>query len=230
MSDKKSKPKKNQITLRYGKNQVTLSPVFDAIMAKYELFGRVMSSKKFYEQYLSKMDEQISYHTWIRFVAKHNRYVRLKAEKLMERIEDKEVKTMNMEESASRKLIAIADLTLDEIINDPTLLNAIPVVQRMNWLFDAMKARDSRASIAIKKKELDRKGDVLNELLDGAQYGAVDPDQFQQEEVREPRKIIKGEVVEEIPAEPEPAEKKVEQFKPEDLEDENKKDELPKDD
>ena len=73
----------------------------------------------------------------------------------------------------------------------------------MKWLFESMKARDSRAGVILKKKDVDRKQNIYEDMIKGAQYGDA----------------IEGEDVEDV--EPEIEEPNPEkEFNPEEFKDE----------
>ena len=187
----------------YGRSKVVSSEYFDIIMSKYELFGKHLSIRQFYRDYVAMIDPKVSYSMWQRFMQKHNKQIKIKAEAIMKRVTDKDVQVVQMEEDSAKKILAIADLTLDEIIKNPDLLNAVPIGQRLNWLFQAMKARDSRMNIKIKGQSEVRKQTVFDELLEGAQYGGLQPDE-----------IIRGKIEQKQPkvieVSPEPVEEKKE--------------------
>ena len=205
----------------YGRSKLIAMPNFPTIIGQYELVGQHMSDRKFHKDYVSKIEPSISLNMWQSFMRKHNKHVRVKSEELMARVVDKKIQTSQMEEDSTRKILAIADVSLDEIVENPDLLKTVSVGKRMDWLFKAMSARDSRMGIMIKKNTENRKQTVMEELLKGAQYGDIEEDEVLDGEIRQEEVEViesKAEPVEEEPAapQPEPKKEKVE-FNPEDL-------------
>jgi len=83
-----------------------------------------------------------------------------------------------MEESSLRNIFAISEHTLDELVEHPELLVAIPVKERMKWLFQAMKARDSRMVALTRVQSEKRKTSLYEDMIQGAQYGEIEEDEF----------------------------------------------------
>jgi len=207
------------------KSIVTKSPHFEIIMKKYEEVGMAMSAQDFHKQYISKIEPAISVRVWQNFVKKFNQQVQIKAQELIDRIANKKVETAQMEDNSLRKLLAIADVTLDEVVKDPKILTAIPVSERMRWLFDAMKARDSRMTTLTKVQTEKRKTNMYEDMLEGAQYGAIDAEEASDgmKPIIEPKRApAKPQVVKTIHSEPipEPVKQKTGgtvEFSPDDL-------------
>ena len=83
-----------------------------------------------------------------------------------------------MEEGSLRNIFAITEHTLDELVEHPELLVAIPVKERMKWLFQAMKARDSRMVALTRVQSEKRKTSLYEDMIQGAQYGEIEEDEF----------------------------------------------------
>lgn len=156
---------------KYGKSKVTRSPHIQIILEKYNLLGRTMSLNKFYTGYVFRYDPGITKRQWGWFVKKYVENVEIKAEALISLAEDEAVTDIQLEDKSVRNILTIANLTLDELINNPERLSEIPVDDRMKWLFASMKARDSRATVMIKKNDIDRRQNIYEDMIKKAQYG-----------------------------------------------------------
>lgn len=157
----------------YGKSKVATSRHLPMILEKFKMYGNILNNKDFYEQHIVPEDPAITFTIWTRFAIKLRTKIRIEANKIVAKITDAKVTEMNLETKSLKKILAIADLTLDAIVENPEILTSVPVKDRMSWLFNAMKARDSRMGIMIKKKEEDRKTNMYEDVLKGAQYGAI---------------------------------------------------------
>lgn len=188
---------------KYGGSKVTKSPHIQIILEKYNLIGRTMSLNKFYTGYVHRYDSGITKRQWGWFIKKYIQNVEIKAEAIVSLAEDQRVSDIQLEDGAIRNVLTIANLTLEGLVKEPERLTEIPVEMRMKWLFESMKARDSRAGVILKKKDVDRKQNIYEDMIKGAQYGDA----------------IEGEDVEEV--EPEIEEPNPEkEFNPEEFEDE----------
>jgi len=88
-------------------------------------------------------------------------------------------KTHNqLEESSLKNIFAISERTLDDLVTHPELLIAVPVKERMKWLFAAMKARDSRMVALTKVNAEKRKTTMYEDMLQSAQYGEIEESEF----------------------------------------------------
>ena len=159
---------------KYGKSKVTKSPHIQIILEKYNLLGRTMSVSKFYTGYVHRYDSGITLRQWGWFIKKYVENVEIKAEKLINLAEDQAVKDIQLEDGSVRNILTIAKLTLDKLVQNPERLSEVPIEMRMKWLFESMKARDSRANVMIKKKDVDRKQNIYEDMIKGAQYGDVE--------------------------------------------------------
>lgn len=165
----------------YGRSPVPKSPHFEIIMKKFQAFGGSLSDRKFHAEYVSQIDESISLGMWQTFMRKFRARVKAKTNKLIEKVEDLAVTENQMENSSMRKILAITEMTLDEIVADPELLKKIPVDKRMEWFFKEMKARDDRVKTQMAVREDVRKQTAYDELMSSAQYGAMDVDLVEEE-------------------------------------------------
>lgn len=156
------------------KSGVNNSEAFGAIMEKYNLLGRSMSVRAFYAEYVKPMDQNITYRMWDYYIRRLRKNVVLRSEEITEKITNNLATETSMENSAMRKLLAIGDLTLDKFIEQPELLSTIPLDQRVQWIFNAMKARDSRMIATAKVLGEKRKTNMYEDMLQGAQYGAIE--------------------------------------------------------
>jgi hypothetical protein len=170
---------------KYGKSTVTRSPHIQIILEKYNLLGRTMSLNKFYTGYVHRYDSGITKRQWGWFIKKYIENVEIKAEKIVALAEDRAVTDNKLEDKSIRNIYTIATLTLEELVKNPERLTEIPVEMRMKWMFEAMKARDSRANVYIKKKDVDRKQNVYEDMIKSAQYGDAIEGEEDEEEAEE---------------------------------------------
>ncbi len=174
---------------KYGKSKVTRSPHIQIILEKYNLLGRTMSLNRFYTGYVHRYDPGITKRQWGWFIKKYIQNVEIKAEALISLAEDKAVTDIQLEDKSIRNVLTIANLTLEELVKNPERLTEVPIEMRMKWLFESMKARDSRANVFIKKKDVDRKQNVYEDMIKSAQYGDMveeDEEDEETEEIEEP--------------------------------------------
>ncbi len=157
----------------YGKLKVPKSDGFEAIMRQYELVGRSISDRKFYEKFVATIDPSIKLSAWQQFMLRMRKDVKARREELIKRVQDGELNELKMEEDAMKGVLAISNITVNEIMKNPALLEKIPVKERLGFLFKAMKSRDSRATVALKKNAEDRKATMFEDLIKGAQYGEI---------------------------------------------------------
>lgn len=171
------------ISKRDAKSRVLTSEAFKEIMAKYELCGRQMPTNVFYRRYVQKLDGTITLRMWKYFSDKIKTKVVAAAESLLAKYQDSMVNEIMLEEASLKKILFIGDQAMTELINDPEKLAQIPIKQRMQWVFNSMKARDSRMGVLIKKKGEERKQTLTEELIAAAQYGAVDGEVLGEDEL-----------------------------------------------
>lgn len=151
------------------------SEQFALIMEKFNEYGHLMSRAEFYKVHVATRDPKISLDSFKNFIRTKKIVPALvnKNAALLERIQSEQMTEIDLERNSMRKILAVADITLDELVNDPTVLLKIPVDLRMKWLFQVMKARDSRVKAMVKKREDDRKQTSYDELMNQAQYGGT---------------------------------------------------------
>ncbi len=177
--------------LKKPKNVLSLiekSANYPLIMEKYESVGVFMTIREFYNDYVSKMGEGITENMWYKFMAKYNRKIQIKTEELIGRAANKKVTETQMEESSVKKILAIADVTLDQVVSNPELLNGVPLADRMAWLFSSMKARDSRMVAVAKLNAENRKTNMYEDVLKAAQYGDIKEGEIADQGAIEPPK------------------------------------------
>jgi hypothetical protein len=143
-------------------------------MKKYEICGRSMQCRTFWKKYVTKLDENITYRMWQYYTKKIQKSIMAKSNSILAAFEDELVTEASLEQTSLKKILFIGDKTLQEILENPEQLLKIPPRERMKWVFNAMKARDSRMTVMIKKKGEERKQTVTEELLKAAQYGSVE--------------------------------------------------------
>jgi len=190
--------------MNYGKSRVPKSPHFKQILENYTNFGSSMGHQQFFDKYIKDIDPNITLRMWRDFTKKLQVHVDVKVQGAIELYADNKVTEAKMEASSLRKVLAITEVSLDAVINDPAQLAMIPMKERMNWFFQAMKSQDSRTMTKIKAHEESRKSSLADDAIKGAQYGAIDED------------AIEGEF-EEVPEEKPKEEKKTVEFNPEEL-------------
>jgi hypothetical protein len=157
----------------YGKLKVPRSAAFESIMRTYELHGRTMSMRKFYDQHVKLLDPNIKLAAWQQFMARFHKDTNTRRDLIIKKVQDGELTELKLEEKTMKGILSIANITIDDIINNPALLESIPLKERVSWLFRAMKSRDSRANTVLKKSAEDRKATMFEDLIKGAQYGEI---------------------------------------------------------
>jgi len=164
--------KENSVKIRSGINN---SEAFGAIMDKFNLLGQSMAVRAFYREYVKPLDPNITYRMWDHYVRRLRKHVTLRSEEITNKVADTLISENTLENSSLRKILAISDLSLDNIIADPALLEVVPIEKRIDWLFSAMKARDSRMIAVAKIQGEKRKTSMYEDMIQAAQYGAIEP-------------------------------------------------------
>lgn len=169
--------KTTMTTIKTKKSGVTKSLAFEKIMKSFESYGKMLPAEKFWREVVFTLDPNISLRQWTWF---YNKNLKGMAVECIEKSREVQTKLINYKQSdedgekdSLSKILKIANITLDEVIEDPEKLAQIPPKMRIEWLFSAMKARDSRMTVILKKKENDRKETMFEELIKGAQYGSI---------------------------------------------------------
>ena len=180
--------------MNYGKSRVPKSPHFEQILENYTNFGSSMGHQQFLDKYIKDVDPNITLRMWRDFTKKLQAHADIKIQKAITVYSDKKVTEAEMEENSIRKVLSIAEVSLDEVMKDPSMLSAIPMKDRMNWFFQVMKAQNTRAIIKIKAHEEGRKTGIVEDAIRGAQYGEIEED------------AIEGEFEEMPPEKPKPVE------------------------
>lgn len=161
-----------------GKNKITKSPFFELIVEAYNEFGHTMNGKEFWESKVKSIDPNIPYYSWMRFVNAFKGQIDNKKKAIIADMTIRELartrKEMDLEKSSLKNILAISDATIDELVKNPDLLAAIPIKDRMDWLFKAMKARDSRMMTMTKVQAEKRKTSLYEDMMQNAQYGAIE--------------------------------------------------------
>jgi len=147
-------------------------------MDSYDKFGRALSMKKFWERYVVPVDPKIIYMTWCRFVKSISKAVTTKQELILDKFVEKKATENEMEKSSLQNILAISNATLDALIENPDILAKVPIKERMKWLFSAMKARDSRMVALTKVNAEKRKTTMFEDMLQAAQYGEIEHEEF----------------------------------------------------
>lgn len=197
-----------------SKSSVLSSPHFATIMDSYDKFGRAMSAQAFWRQYIVPIDPKIIYMTWVRFANKISKEVVKKETIILDKFIEKKATENEMEKSSLQNILAISEATLDQLVESPEILAQIPIKERMKWLFQAMKARDSRMVALTKVNAEKRKTTMFEDMLQAAQYGEIDSEEFEEEPQVVPQSI--PEATKQAEKTPEKISKVIE-FDPEDL-------------
>lgn len=170
---------------KFKRLKITGLPGFDAIMEKYDKIGANMSIKAFYRDFVSPVEESITLRQWEIFMTKYRGTVLSRVEKIMERSKKENLRIAELEQKGLKNVLELANITLDEVMTSPELLSSIPIKDRMGWLFKAMAARDSRIRTEIATRQENREQSFFEKLMDGAQYGGVNPDEVPDAEFAE---------------------------------------------
>lgn len=146
---------------------------FELILDKYNKFGKDLQDTKFFRMFVSEINPKITWDMWYAFIRVFRYNIVVKRDKIIEAAEDNAVTMDLLEERSLKNLLSITNATIDSIINDPGVLNEMPVGKRLDVLFKAMKARDSRVQALVKKRADEREQTAYDELMQDAQYGSM---------------------------------------------------------
>ena len=164
-------------------------------MEKYDKFGKSLPLRTFWREYVNDIDETISYKVWYKFMKKFNGVVIEKTNSIVDKYADKQVNENTLEKNSLKNILKIADFTIEELTENPDLLKKIPPEERMKWLFQSMKARDSRMITVAKVKAEERKTSLYEDMLQGAQYGEIVEIEEEEEEIEATPKKLEEKVV-----------------------------------
>ena len=106
---------------------------------------------------MEPLDSNLTLRMWQGFTRKWQEDITDKADRIIKLSHKKELSEMQLERDSLQKLLVIGNASLDDLIERPEILAKIPLRDRMKWLFGAMKSRDSRMNVLIKKKSEERK-------------------------------------------------------------------------
>ncbi len=136
---------KNRGDLSFGNLRVPTMPHFEEIMERYRLFGVSMSNRNFYENEVKPRQPEISQRMWQSFMAAYNRIVASRSAELVNRIADEQIETERMQDNSMRKLSALVEAMLDEIVQNPDMLRDIPIARRISLLKEVTGMTDRRS-------------------------------------------------------------------------------------
>jgi hypothetical protein len=182
-------------------SRIARSPHFSAIMEKYEAFGKHMSARAFFNEYITKIDPNLKLSSWHLFVRSYNVAVAERAKEVITFSQDNNVKEIVLEERSMKNILLIGDATLAAIAANPDMLKQIPVERRIDFLFKAFDARTKRMRVALMKKDSDRKDSIYDDIMRGAQYGSIEEDEIKNVKQIRPPEVIAGDVFKTGPAE-----------------------------
>lgn len=174
------------------KSKVVNSPHFALIMDNYDKFGKSMANKEFWSRYVITLDPSIVYMTWMRFIKTITQEIDKKTLFVIDKFIDKKADENRMEKTSIQKILAISDITLDALVDDPNLLACIPIKERMSWLFQAMKARDNRMVTLTKVQAEKRKTTMYEDMMQAAQYGEIEEGEFDEDQSEEEIEPVKS--------------------------------------
>ena len=170
---------------KFRRLKITLLPGFDPIMDKYDRIGINMSISAFYRDHVKPIEPSITERQWGVFMKKLRGESISHVAALVEKSKAEALAVHKMQGNALKNLAALGDITLKEILESPELLNAIPYKDRMAWFFKGMSAEDSRARTNLATIQDQREQSFFEKMMDGAQYGGIDPDHIQDAEFTE---------------------------------------------
>lgn len=173
-----TKPVKTKETLhpQFGKSAVARSPRFQQIMERWQFFGHTMSGIEFFRREVKTIDPQITEIQWNNFYKKLNKTIERRANAIIGRVATSRAEVLEAQERSIGKLTAIAEASLDDIIQNPSILLTVPVDKRLKILTEAMKAMDRRIGLGLKKRDDDRKQTLYDEMMNEARYGSGTPE------------------------------------------------------
>lgn len=165
---------KADLATQFKEFALTKSEHFTVIMAKYDAFGRHMTLKAFWQQYIVPLDKSITYRKWYYFMGKLEDYQKSYIQKALAKSTEVALTEAKLEQNSLKNILQIADVSLQTIAENPELIASVPLNTRIRWFFSAMKARDSRAKTNLAQKSDEREQSMFEKIMEGAQYGGYD--------------------------------------------------------
>lgn len=156
------------------RSNITALPNFAQIMENYDNFGRHMSVRSFHKTYVLPFEPKVTYKQWMVFIHKFEAIQKTHVDNKLKETMAKSVSAAQLESKSLDKVLKIANLSLDAIADNPELLTSIPLENRIKWLFQAMKARDSRLKTNVVIRQEEREQSMFEKMMEGAQYGGFD--------------------------------------------------------
>lgn len=170
---------------KFRRLKITLLPGFDAIMDKYDRIGVNMSVNAFYRDFVKPVEPSITERQWRVFIERLRGETVSHVAALVEKSKQEALVTHQMQGNTLKNLARLGEITIQELLDSPDLLNSIPRKERMSWFFNAMRAEDSRARTNLATIQDQREQSFFEKMMDGAQYGGIDPDHIQDAEFTE---------------------------------------------
>lgn len=162
---------------KFGKSEIAQEPHFPEVMEKYNSLGRHMTKPEFYKLHVMPLMPNITFRQWEYFIDKLRDVQKQMVAAALVKSNEKAVASAQREKSSLDNILKISDVSLQAFADNPELINTIPINTRVNWMFRAMKARDSRLKVAIQKRSDDRQQSSFEQMMEGAQYGGYTPEQ-----------------------------------------------------
>ena len=169
---------------------IKASPHYESIMADYEKYKDTISKRQLYKDYVFSKDPNIKQDTWLSFVRrieKKEKKEKVEAEvtKKLSKIPEAPVIQAGTEATVDQlqmnsieHMITIGNLALQELASNPEAAKKIPVKERVGMLKDAMKIKNDRETLALKRRKDDREQSLFEEIMDAAQYGDVEEEEI----------------------------------------------------
>lgn len=156
------------------KLRLTNSPKFAEIMQKYDAFGKHMSKSAFYNSHIQLLDPTITLRQWTWFIDKFQNMSKEYVSESLKKSVESSVNEAKVEQNAVGKVLQISDAALQDMMDNPALLQSVSLEKRVSWLFSAMKARDTRLKTNIMARADERQQSMFEKMMEGAQYGGFD--------------------------------------------------------
>ena len=165
---------KPDLATKFKEFAITKTKHFPVIMEKYDLFGRHMSLKDYWKQYIVPLDSGITYRQWYYFMGKLEDFQKTYIQQALKKSTEVALTEAKLEQNSLKHILQIADVSLQTIADNPELIGSIPLNTRVRWFFQAMKARDTRAKTNLAAKQDEREQSMFEKIMEGAQYGGFD--------------------------------------------------------
>lgn len=162
---------------KFAKNVIAHQERFPEVMEKYNNLGRHMTKPEFYKLHVMSAMPNITFRQWEYFIDKLRAVQKEMIAKALVKSNGVAIEAAKMEKTSINNILKIANISLEAVADNPELIHSVPLNTRVNWMFRAMKARDSRIKVALQKRSDDRAQSSFEQMMEGAQYGGYTAEQ-----------------------------------------------------